>query len=96
MSSFSAMAAAPRSVAIPVRQIHRRMLPVLHLHPVLRPASLIGAVTTLRHQTFKAHAAGSTEEIRTNFTTLEWVDEDAFRPSRQQPFKIGLAHRQWQ
>ena len=24
------------------------------------------------------------------------VDEDAFRPARQQPFKVGLAHRQRQ
>ena len=28
--------------------VHRRMLPVLHLHPILRPAALIGPVASFR------------------------------------------------
>jgi hypothetical protein len=30
--------------------VHRRMLPILHLEPVLRPASLIGPVTPFRNR----------------------------------------------
>jgi hypothetical protein len=40
------------------------MLPVLHLDPLLGPSSLIRPVTALRDQSFKAHVAGGTEEIR--------------------------------
>jgi hypothetical protein len=59
---------------------------VLHLDPVLRSAAPIRAVPTLRDQTLKAHVAGGAEEIRADLTLLEWADEDAVRPTPQQPF----------
>ena len=40
---------------------HRRVLPVLHLHPVLRPAALVSTVAALRDQALKAHVAGGAE-----------------------------------
>ena len=36
---------------------HRGVCPVLHLHPMLRPASLIRAITALAHEPFKPHLA---------------------------------------
>ena len=63
---------------------------------MLRPASLIGPVAALRHQAFKAQAAGGTEQVGADLTLLERIDEDAFRPACQQPPKVGLAERQRQ
>jgi len=69
------------------------MLPVLHLDPVLGAASLIRAIPTLRYQPLKAHLARGPKQIRSDLATLERIDEDALGPTRQQPFKVGLAHR---
>jgi hypothetical protein len=41
--------------------VHRRVLPVFHLDPVLRPTSLIGPVPALRDQTLQTHVAGGAE-----------------------------------
>src|SRR6516165_4490454 len=58
---------------------HRRMLPVLHLHPILRPAALIRPVAALRHQSLQSHVAGGAKQARTDLTLLEGRDEDAVR-----------------
>src|ERR1700686_1619838 len=45
----------------------RRMLAVLDLHPVLRPASLIRTVPSLRHQAFKAETCIHCEKFPEKF-----------------------------
>jgi hypothetical protein len=71
--------------------LHRRVLPVLHLDPMLRPAASIGPVAMLRHQTFEPHVARCAKEIRADLAALERADEDALGPARQQAFEVGLA-----
>jgi hypothetical protein len=76
---------------------HRRVLPVHHLHPVLRPAALVGAVAVLRDKTLKTHPAGRPEQVRPDLAAFERVDEDALRAARKQAaFKAGLAKVQRQ
>ena len=60
------------------------MFPVLDLHPMLRPASLIRPVASLRHKTFKAHLAGRPKQIGADLAA-------AFGPACQQAFKVDLA-----
>jgi len=67
------------------------MHPVLDLHPVLRPASLIGPVPALRHQPFKTHVAGGTKQIGADLALFERCNEDAIRSACQQTGKVGLA-----
>jgi hypothetical protein len=75
---------------------HRRVLAVLHLDPVRRPAAPVRSIRPLGHQPLKAHVASCTKEIGTDRAALEWVDKDAIRPAAQQPLKIGLAFREGQ
>ena len=73
---------------------HRRMLPVLHLEPMLRPAALIWPVATLRHESLQPHAAGGARQVRPDLALLERRDKDAVRPARQQAGEIGLSPHQ--
>ena len=52
---------------------------VLHLDPVLRPASLIRAIPPLRHQTFKTRVAGRSKQVWPDLARLERRNEDAIR-----------------
>ena len=72
------------------------MRPVLHLDPVLRPASLIGTVAALRYQTLKTHVAGGAKQVGNDLALFRGRDKDAVRSTRQQAGEVGLAHRQRQ
>jgi Glyoxalase/Bleomycin resistance protein/Dioxygenase superfamily len=63
-----------------VAPIHRRVLPVLHLHPVLRAS----------------HPTGGTKQVRSDLAALEIANEDAVRTPRQQAGESGFALHQWQ
>jgi len=41
--------------------VHRRVFPVLHLHPMLRSTSLIRPIAMLRDQALQTHAASGAE-----------------------------------
>src|SRR5690349_3211040 len=75
---------------------HGWMGAVLHLKPVLRPATAIRPVTALADKPLQPQTTCSLEEIRPDLAALEGVDEDALRPARQQALQVGLAHRQRQ
>jgi len=68
------------------------MLPIVDLHPVLRPSTLMRAVAALRDDAFKTHLAGRPVEIKTNLATRERTDENALGALRQQPIKAALSH----
>ena len=72
------------------------MLPVLDLDPAVEPAAAIEAVAVLRDQPLQPHQAGVPEQVRANLALLEWRSMDAVDTARQQPVKVGLAHRQRQ
>ena len=59
------------------------MLAVLHLDPVLGPPGLIGAVTPLSHQAFKAHPTRGLEQLRPDLALFERCGEDAVRSPRR-------------
>jgi len=63
--------------------IHRRVLPVLDLDPVLGPTGLIGSIPALRRQAFKAHIAGRAEEIRADLAALKRIDKDSVWPAAE-------------
>ena len=71
--------------------LHRGLLPIVDLHPVLRPSTLMRAVAALRDDVFKTHLAGRPVEIRTNLATRERTGENALGALRQQPIKAGLS-----
>jgi hypothetical protein len=57
------------------------------LHHEMAPVSpRNGRSRRFRDQALQAHIAGGAEEIRADLTLLEWADEVAGRPARQQPF----------
>jgi hypothetical protein len=65
------------------------MFPVLHLDPVLRPASLIRSIAALRHQPSSPilHAARNSsrqKQLWTDLTGLERGDEDPVRSAGEQ------------
>src|SRR3954447_9357770 len=72
---------------------HRRMLPVLHLHPIGRPASTIGPIAPFADKPFQPELTHLPKQVRTNLARLKRRDEDAFWPPCKQPRQIGLAHR---
>jgi hypothetical protein len=47
-------------------------------------------LSALRDQALKLHVAGGAEEIGADLTLLEWADENAVRPARQQPSSWAL------
>src|SRR5436190_23227725 len=55
----------------------RRMLPVLDLDPMRRPAGTIRPVFQLRHQTLQPHQAGVAEQLRTDLALFERRQMDA-------------------
>ena len=57
---------------------------------------MVGAVAAFRNQPLKAYLAGRAEEIRPDLAALEPIDENPLQPACQQPFEVGLAHRQRQ
>ena len=62
---------------------HRRMLPVLHLDPVLRPAPLIGTVAALRDRALQPELARLAEKVRSYLALLKWIYEyPSGRPRR--------------
>ena len=67
------------------------VVPVLHLDPMRRPPSPIRPVRPFRHQSVKAHVAGSAEEVGPYRASLERVHEDAVRPAAQKPIEARLA-----
>ena len=60
---------------------HRRMLPVLHLDPVLRPAPLIGTVAALRDRALQPELARLAEKVRSYLALLKGIDEYSLRPA---------------
>jgi len=60
------------------------MFAVFHLHPVLRPAGLIGRVSTFADHTLKPELACLAEQVRADLALLKWRDENAIRPSCEQ------------
>jgi hypothetical protein len=54
----------------------------------------MGAVAALRHHALQPHLAGCPEQVRSDLALLEWGDEDAVRPARQQTREVGLADRE--
>jgi hypothetical protein len=49
---------------------------------IVRPGRSIAA---LRHEPFEPQNAGVTEQVRADLALLEWCDEDAIRPAREEP-----------
>ena len=45
---------------------------------------------------FQSHQAGVAKQVRADLALLEWRQVDAVDAPRQQPGKVGLAHRQRQ
>ena len=60
------------------------MFAVFHLHPVLRPAGLIGPVSAFADHTLKPELACLAEKVRADLALLKWRDENAIRPSCEQ------------
>src|SRR5260221_8638917 len=75
---------------------HRRVLSVLHLDPVVAPASAVGALAVLTDQTLEPHPAGRIEQVRPDLALLEGCDEDALCPPAQELRQVCLAHVQRQ
>jgi hypothetical protein len=57
--------------------LHRGMLAVFHLHPILRPPGLVRSVTPLRDQALKAHIAGGEKQVGANLALFKGRDKDA-------------------
>jgi hypothetical protein len=55
----------------------RRMLAVLDLDPVRRPARAIRPVLELRHQSLQPHHASMPEQVRADLALFEVGQEDA-------------------
>ena len=55
----------------------RRMAPVLHLDPAVKPAATVGAVPMLRHQPLQAHQAGVPKQVRPDLALFERREMDA-------------------
>jgi hypothetical protein len=53
------------------------MLPVLDLHPMLRPASLIWAVAMLRDKALKPELAGFAKQVRPDLTLPAHFQKEA-------------------
>jgi hypothetical protein len=62
----------------------RRMLPVLHLDPVIASAEPVRSLAALGHQAFESHATGGLEQIRPDLALLERRHEDALRPAAEE------------
>lgn len=74
----------------------RRMLPVLDLDPVVASAEPVRSPAVLRHQAFQPHAAGRTEQLRTDLALLERRHEDALHPAAEDLRQVVLAKVQRQ
>jgi len=59
---------------------HRRMLPVFHFQPILRPSRLIRPVAALRDKSLQSHVAGGPEEVRPDLALLERRDVGDLQP----------------
>ena len=51
-------------------------------------------VPALRHRALKPELTRPAKQIRPDLALLQRRNEDAVRPPRQEPRKVGLAHRQ--
>ena len=72
--------------------VHRRMIAVLDLGPVLASPRLIGLVVAFRRQTLKPELARLAEQVRPDFSLFEIAHEDAVRSVSQETRKIGVPH----
>ncbi|MEY9459654.1 hypothetical protein ABH973_000067 [Bradyrhizobium ottawaense] len=68
----------------------RRMRSVLHLDPVLRSTGSITPVASFRDQALKAHATGSTKQIRAYLSGLERGDENPVGRPRSRRARLVL------
>lgn len=71
--------------------VHRRMLAVLDLDPVLRWSTAIGPIAMFRDQSLKSELAYLQKQVRPDLAPFEVAHKDAIRSAGQQASKIGLA-----
>jgi hypothetical protein len=83
---------APYAVGF-LHPIESLMLPVLHLDPVLRPASLIRPIAMSRDKALESELASLAKQIRPNLSLLKGAEENPLKPASEQPGKIGFPHR---
>ena len=65
------------------------MLPVLNLYPVLRSASAIGSIGTLRYHALKSHVARRAEQVGTDLALIIGRHEDVVRATGEQAREVG-------
>jgi len=63
------------------------VLPVLHLDPVRRPASLIGSVAVFRDKALQPKLASLAEQVRPDLSLQKGAEENSFRPAGQEPLR---------
>jgi hypothetical protein len=72
--------------------IYCGMLAVLHFDPMLLTTPTIGSISMLGDQTLQPEFAGLAEQVRPDFTLLEFAEEDAIRSAGKETSEISLTH----
>ena len=75
---------------------HGRMFWIFHFYPMRGAPSAVRPILVLGDQSFQAHQAGVSEEIRTDLALLEVRQEDAIDAPGEQSGQVSLAHAQRQ